>query len=425
LKKVLIISYFYPPANFVGSSRAASFAKHLHKFNVYPVIVTRNWNDGQKDIVGKVLKNELQIEKFETHEVHRLPYPYTLRDRCASYRFLKPFQKMLTLFELIFSNFSIRVLPYRNFYKYCKGIITNDPSVDTVIASARPFEVFAIGSKLKKELDIRWIPDYRDEWTTRATEKPKGIIANFLYFLQRKSEKKWTSNADSFITVSDHWKNNIQKFIEIKGSVVKNGFEGNRKSIDSISSLKSPKKDGFKIIYVGAIYPYQPIQHFIDLVIEVSRSHKIEVLFIGTSPNLECDPSLYERIKDYPEVFKISKRLEQERLNDLLLHYDISLGTNYGDLKGCIPVKFYDYFLYDLPIFLYPSDNDVMEEFLQKTQSGYAINNKTEAKRILIQLIEEKESKEKINSQRNITAGLEYSRSHQTSILAKYLDQLK
>ncbi|NRA10934.1 MAG: hypothetical protein HRT57_03140, partial [Crocinitomicaceae bacterium] len=111
MKKVLIISYFYPPANFVGGERTAAWAKHLADNDIYPIIITRQWNDNQKDLTDHVLENDLQIEKFDHCEIIRLPFKKSLRDRLSKYPWLKPLQKALTLKELIFSNFFISSLP--------------------------------------------------------------------------------------------------------------------------------------------------------------------------------------------------------------------------------------------------------------------------------------------------------------------------
>ena len=115
MKKILIISYFYPPANFVGAQRTAAWAKYLHEFGYYPIIITRQWNNGQTDLIDKQENNKLAIEYNKTHEVHRLPYKRILRDKLSNFPLLKPLQKALTLKELIFSNWSIDSLPFANF----------------------------------------------------------------------------------------------------------------------------------------------------------------------------------------------------------------------------------------------------------------------------------------------------------------------
>ena len=103
----MIIAYFFPPANFVGGDRIAAWAKYLHKLGYFPTIVTRNWNDGQKDLTGRIEDNTLKHDVFETYEVYRLPYKRTLRDKLNSYpnsiiaSFLRRF---LSFLELISKN---------------------------------------------------------------------------------------------------------------------------------------------------------------------------------------------------------------------------------------------------------------------------------------------------------------------------------
>jgi len=54
VKKVLILSYFYPPANFVGAARTEAWVKYLPENNLFPIIITRQWKHNQTDIVDDV-----------------------------------------------------------------------------------------------------------------------------------------------------------------------------------------------------------------------------------------------------------------------------------------------------------------------------------------------------------------------------------
>ena len=44
MKKILIISYFFPPCNLTAAQRVYSLAKYLSKYGFYPTIVTRRWD---------------------------------------------------------------------------------------------------------------------------------------------------------------------------------------------------------------------------------------------------------------------------------------------------------------------------------------------------------------------------------------------
>lgn len=70
MKKILIISYFYPPSNFVGGERTQFWAENLNKFGYYPIILTRTWDKNQTDITITPKENLSYCKKYENHEVH-------------------------------------------------------------------------------------------------------------------------------------------------------------------------------------------------------------------------------------------------------------------------------------------------------------------------------------------------------------------
>ncbi len=275
MQKVLIISYFFSPCNFVGSYRTISWAKNLNKFGFYPIIITRQWNKNQSDIVDNIKENKYEVKKFISHEVHYLPYKKNLRDYLSNYPSFKLIQKTLTLFELIFSNFFINTLPYSNIYSYSKELIKSD-KIKFLIISGRPFQAFHMGYKLKKQFNISWIPDYRDEWNSHANKSNTNILERFISKLELRSEIKWTSNCSCFISVANSCVDSISKLINKKGYVVMNGFE-------KFIKLDNKKSEEFTITYSGTLYEYQKIEIFINAINEISLNERIKVNFVGTN----------------------------------------------------------------------------------------------------------------------------------------------
>jgi glycosyltransferase involved in cell wall biosynthesis len=425
VKKVLLLSYFYPPANFVGAERTAAWAKYLLESGIYPIIITRQWNDGQTDIVGKVNK-PLEIEKNSTHEVHRLPYPYTLRDRCSKYKLLKQIQKLFTLWELVFSNFTIKALSYSNFYSYAKNLLKNNPDITIVIVSGRPFHSFSIGSKLKQLFPyLHWIPDYRDEWNTHQNLPKKSFLEKLVAQLEKKSEKKWLKNATFFISVSDYWVKRIEKFTNKKGKVVLNGFT------QLYEELPDPSlnKNTFVITYAGSLYESQPIEVFLSAVDQLllkDTSLKLHVRFIGINGSNTNHSTMLDTISEKnKEHFQYLPRLSKEELLAEIKDTDVLLATSFKNVKGWYPVKLFEYFSWNRPILLVPSDADVMESFIRETKSGYICNSSDSCIQTLLKLIELKKENGYIPLERDTKASKKYSRHYQTQQLGTYLNKLK
>jgi hypothetical protein len=420
LQKVIIISYFFPPSNFVGGERTASWAKHLADNNIYPIIVTRQWNDHQKDLTDYVIENDLQIEKYDTFEVIRLPFKKSLRDRLSKYAWLKPLQKALTLKELIFSNFFIGALPYSNFYDETRKRLQEDPSIKAVIATGRPFQSFAIGHKIKKEFDVLWIPDYRDEWNSHQNLGDQNFIERYVQRLMRKSELKWTSNADFFLTVSDTWVDSISGLIKKEGKAVYNGYV-ELKELQQSATLS----ERLIITYAGTLYPTQNLSLFLDACISIFSNTELdfEVRFIGANVIPEEELKIKRKIKGHESHFVFHDRMPRNELDQFMIETDVLYLTGFEKIKGWFPVKLFEYYATGRPLLLCPSDNDVMENFIQKTNIGHMANTAEECENTIVQLIEQKASGENLKYDRNLEYGKTFSREFQTANLAKYIHE--
>ncbi|MCR9172976.1 MAG: hypothetical protein NXI10_10805 [bacterium] len=412
MKKILILAYFYPPSVFVGGQRIEFWAKHLHEFGYYPVIVTRNWNEGQTTLTEEVHNNDLKVETHETHEVHRLPFHRSTRDKLADKQGMKLFQKAFTFWELIASNFSIKALPYSNMLPYCDQLLASG-EFEAFIASGRPFQTFQIGHILKKKHDIQWIPDYRDEWNSHYRTSIRNPLMKLIAFLERKSEKKWVSNADVFLSVSDIWVNRISNFTGLEGKVVKNGF-------DEIVPKQIRNDQQLKILYAGTLYPYQDIRPITEAIAAIDHPN-LRFFFIGNCESEENWNYLKDLEKKKPQTFQIVEKIPKVEFEKLIPKMDIGIMTPYQNLTGCLPVKIFDYYANGLQLLLCPSDEDLMVNFISETESGITVNSQQECEDYLKEQLKAKQEGA-FDRPRNYILGKEYHRLYQTEVLAKTLD---
>ena len=414
--KVIIISYFYPPSNFVGGERIAAWAKHLNESGIYPIVITRAWNENQKDLVDPLDANELIREKTDTYEIRRLPYKRTLRDKLSKYPALKVLQKALTLKEMIFSNYFLSSLPYLNFYTEARSIIEQE-DIKAVIASGRPFQSFFIGHTLKKEFDLLWIPDYRDEWTTHKHIEEQGAMHKLINKLERKSELKWTSNADFFISVSQDWVKIINELIKKEGKVVYNGYN----QLET-SPKRATDPDVLTITYAGTLYPSQDISILINACKKlINKGKKINVRFIGTNMMSAETDRATKLTKGYESNFEFIDRVPKSELEPYLFSSDVLYLTSFEKIKGWFPVKLFEYYASGVPLLLCPSDDSSMEEFITITNCGVVANDINECESVLSNWIEKKKNAGEITFDRNIEKGSFYSRKNQTKLLAEFI----
>lgn len=419
MKKILIISYFFEPANFVGAERVNAWVKYLPDSSIYPIVLTRHWKENQTSInKSKEFKNT-EILKTERFEIHRVPEKWTIRDAITERIKFLFIRKVFTFFQLIFDLIYFKKSQYYFLYLQAKKLLSENIDVDTVIISGTPFHSFAIGYKLKLKFPhLKWFPDYRDQWNTHPHIDQSNIIRKFLVFLEKKKEKLWTSNATKFITVSENWRDKISSFIQKDGLVIKNGFDLDPLEIKPISI--SRKQNELIISYVGTLYPYQRIDLLLDVVkkLIVENQFNIYINFVGINAleNQEI------KIKDsYSEILKnltFYERMPSSDLQRIYDHSDLLWLTSFENMKGWYPVKLFDYAKKGIPILLYPSDKDVMEDFIKSCSIGFVFENKNEILDFLKTFFE---SGCQIKIQPNSKVLKEYSRENQTKILSNYI----
>jgi glycosyltransferase involved in cell wall biosynthesis len=423
LKKILILSYFFPPANFAGSYRVYSWAKYLHLFGIYPVIVTRRWNPNQSDLTDPVQNNTPAIEKGDGYEVHYVPYRQSLRDKLHTrygdrrYRFVR---KCLSFFELIFQNFSYRAVPYHNLKDYASGYLRQQHDVCSIVVSGRPWQLFNFARLLSREHGIPWIADYRDEWTTHQWVNESTRLERFMKRFEKTSEYKWLQTSAGFITCSDYLVERIGAFVQKKGIVVYNGF-------DETETLpkKTTGSDEIEILYNGTLYPTQKIEIFIEGFRQaIQQGCKARLIFAG----LSSDPQQVERVKtaagEHLSYVMISDRLPPAEFRQLLQRCDLFLMVDYSDKKGIYSAKIFDYISGGKPIILCPSAHDVVEELVKETATGIICSTAEEACRLLLNFAEEKKRTLKIGFTPKADVIENYSRKKQTQKLAEAIARL-
>ena len=379
MKKVLIISYFFPPGNFAGSYRIKAWAEHLHKFGYYPIVVTRHWRDNETDYTAISEEKEIKKEEYGHYTVYRLPYKGSFRDRLVKRFGLKaiPWGRFFSFFQVIGQNYFLRSIPYRNIYYFSKQLLKENPDIKLVLTSGRPFIHFRFAYLLKKEFPyIEWVADYRDPWNSCSNIK-NSFKLKFLKMLETPLEKRWSKNAVFFTAVSEGLKKSVQEIVGHKvGYVVFNGFENFIECEE-----RAENQQELRISYVGSLYTQQRIEVFLegfrDLVKNYPRS-KIKLIFWGLGSEVKQKQRVRNFLNGFEDYYQINPWLEKKQLKKQLCRSDFFLIAGIPERKGTLTAKIFDYFSFRKPIILCPTDNDILEEEIKRTKSGVILKNSEE-----------------------------------------------
>ena len=126
-------------------------------------------------------------------------------------------------------------------------------------------------------------------------------------------------------------------------------------------------------------------------------------------------------IQGYESYFEFLDRMSKEELQGFINQSDLLYLTSFENIKGWYPVKLFEYYASGIPLLLCPSDEGIMESFVNDTNSGFVANSEDDCQTVLLKCIRQKEENRSVTLERNIEFGNRYSRKFQTSVLAEIL----
>lgn len=432
MKKVLIISYFFPPGNFAGSYRIKSWAEYLHKFGYYPIIVTRHWAENETDFTAISSKKNIEKEVNDRYTVFRLPYKGTFRDRLVK-RFgdkAKIAGKFFSFFQILGQNLFLRSCSYSNLYFFARNYLKDHPEIKLVIASGTPFIQFRFCSLLKKEFPgIKWIADYRDEWNSQPEmyHQNRPLLKRFLSQIEKTFERKWIRSAALVTTVSDEIRNQIIDFNDYKGksAVVLNGYDA--QDFKGFEWMSMPLNKKFRLLHSGTLYPFQDLAVFargFEKFIKLNNvAEDVELVFSGLNIDGLNKKRIDTLFRETVQFVKILPRLRKQDFFGEMHKSHVLLIFPYNSLNGCFSSKVFEYLPTGRPILLSPSDGNIITCLIKETNTGFVANTVDEVSEFLYnKYLEFRDGKYLLNKGNERVDY--YSRAKQTEILAGELDKL-
>ncbi len=423
-KKALIITYYWPLAGGPGVQRWLKFVKYLPDFNVEPIVfIPENPNYALIDesLVGEVSK-DITILKLPIKEPYRLARFFskkksnTISKGIISEHKNQSFIEKLMLY--VRGNFFIpdaRKNWVKPSVKYLLEYISKE-GIETLITTGPPHSLHLIGMELKNKLNVKWIADFRDPWTTIGYHKKlklsKRSREKHLFL-----EKEVLNIADQVIVTSFTTKAEFKKITEKPIEVITNGYD-----YEKVEAVELDKK--FSIAHIGSLLsqrnPDNLWKVLSDLVIEEPDfSQDLQLNFVGAVSN-EVLESIKEAdlIKNISNVGYVSHKeaIKFQKKSQILLLVEI----NSNDTKCIIPGKLFEYMVSDRPILaLGPKESDI-EKIVKETNTGnyfYYDDYETLKSTILNHYKDYKEKRLK-----SYPVGLQkYSRKKLTETLSKFI----
>lgn len=229
--KVLIITYYWPPAGGPGVQRWLKFVKYLRDFDIDPVVFVPE--NPHYPLIDHSFESEIpkgiEVIKHPIKEPYRFAKflskkkTQTISSGIISDKKQSPLENFLLWVRGNYFIPDARVGWVKPSVKFLEKYLIDNP-VDVVITSGPPHSLHLIGMELKKITKTPWLADFRDPWTSIGYQKKLNLSKKS----QRKHEKLETrvlQTADHIIVTSPTTEKQFEVITDIPITVITNGFD--------------------------------------------------------------------------------------------------------------------------------------------------------------------------------------------------------
>lgn len=379
MKKILIITYYWPPAGGPGVQRWLKFTKYLPEFGYEPhVYIPENPSYPIIDeTLAKDINPKVKIVKNKIWEPYQLAEKLNPKNKAYKGGHFEKKESQSFMSKLsVFIRGNFFIPDARKFWinpsiDFLKDYIQKE-NIDTIVTSGPPHSLHLIGLGLKKSNpNLKWIADFRDPWTQISYHKELKLTS-WAAKKHEDLEHEVMSKANLVLATSYSDGDNFKKIGAKRVEVITNGFE-------EVKQNTTKDKEFFHITYSGGL---EMLRNPISLWKAIH-----ELTISNTSFKNDLKLNFYGSLADDVKETIIAQDLEsnlavhgyvshQESL-EAINKANILVLTNFDNIasKGIIPGKLFEYMATGNPILaIGPKDADV-ERILKQTKAGEYYNH--------------------------------------------------
>lgn len=420
-RKVLIVTYHFPPRLSVGSLRMRGLAKYLPNFGWEPIILTatlpgkpdqrfrviETFCPDPKDVIASLKKRCGLKPAKELHKQLRIP-PTVRADEISFRGKLVAFAERVVFYPCDKKNWRPSAIR-------AGTELLQRENIDVLISSSGPVTTHLIAKELKIGCHIPWVADLRDLWSQNHFYTHGSIESWF----QKKLEIRTLLHVDALVTVS-------------KPLAAKLGSLHRRKCVFSIPNgfdpeevREAPLTKDFTVTYAGQWYSgkrdpsllFRALRELIDSgALDPTR---VKVRFFGQSKYwIDREIGRYKLEAVVHQYGRVSRELvlTKERESQVLLLVTWGEGNYTG--------KLFEYLAAKRPILAHGGHGSVVSELMEETNTGIHVSNLANLKDVLIRYYKEYKGTGKVIYRGKEEEINKYSHYEMARQFAKVLDSV-
>ncbi|MDX1463265.1 MAG: glycosyltransferase family 4 protein [Marinirhabdus sp.] len=373
MKRVLIITYYWPPAGGPGVQRWLYFVKYFREFGIEPVVyIPENAHYPLQDdsFVSEVPK-DVEIISQPVKEPYRFAKWFSKKKtkEMSSGIISKSNQSFVEKILLyIRGNFFIpdaRVGWVKPSVLFLTSYLEKNP-VDAIVTTGPPHSLHLIGLQLQRELKLPWVADFRDPWTTihyhaslRLTEAAKKK--------HKRLEAKVLQHANAITVTSPSTKEEFKTITQTPIHLITNGYE-----VTKEATVTRDRK--FSLAHIGSLLSNRNPLVLWEVLAELANELEtfkddLEIVLAGVIGDAILDSissfGLTSNIRNMGYVsHKEALQLQNSAQILLLLEIDSP------ETRVIIPGKLFEYVQTKRPIVAIGPQGSDIQPIMDETSSG-------------------------------------------------------
>jgi glycosyltransferase involved in cell wall biosynthesis len=381
MKKVLILTYYWPPGGGAGVQRWLKFVKYLNQFGWQPIVYTAE--NGEMPVIDHSLEKDipkntvvLKSKIWEPYNFYKAFIGRKKEDKINASFLSENKKPSLTEKISVWIRGNFFIPDARKFWikpsiNYLSHYLKKNP-VDAIVSSGPPHSMHLIALGLKKQFpNVKWVADFRDPWT-EIDFYEELMLSRSSDQKHKELELEVLSKADKIVSIGKGMSEGLKKIYgrqAEKFAVIPNGFDE-----DDIYTGITEKDKKFSIAHIGTLVKSrnpEVLWKVLKQLVDENENFKkdLEIKLVG-----KVDFFVKERIAahglgqfvtriDYLPHSEVIR--EQQKAKVLLL-----LVNQTRNAKAIVTGKIFEYLAAKVPILaIGPEDGD-LADILRETQSG-------------------------------------------------------
>lgn len=389
MEKVLILTYYWPPAGGPGVQRWLKFVQYLPEFGIQPIVYVPE--NPHYPVVDETLQSEIpagvQVLKYPIKEPYRWAaclFPKKTKTLSSGIISEQRPSFRETLLLWIRGNFFIP--DARKFWvtpsiKFLSRVIESE-GIQTLITTGPPHSIHLIGLGLKKKYPLQWLADFRDPWTSigyhtrlrlwRASQQK-----------HQQLERTVLTEADKIVVTSTTTKKEFEALTEKPISVITNGFDGIPLSVGLDAD--------FTLSHTGSLLTGRnptALWKALQLLVHENQAFKkaLKIQLAGVVGTEVLQSIEMHGLRPYVQLLGYlphNQVLAVQQKSQVLLLLEI----NSEATQGIIPGKLFEYLQANRPVLALGPEKWEAGNIIRTTQAGkvYAYNDVNAVKNVLLE----------------------------------------